>query len=173
MVWDGRSTTTFPSPQEAPHQRTVIPGLTRDPTHNLRSRRSGAWLFGRDDSVCVETIEPASVPSEPTANLSPRIPPVRIYAHPLHRSEIMTSGWCSGGRVVRESFRTRPKVPRHGPVRRSSRCKRAGGSMRSPPGSQAATHEAAGKGGDAGGFPVAGRPGFSRCGTGCSRVVVP
>ena len=32
---------------------------------------------------------------------------------------------------------------------------------------------AAGRGGDAGGFPVAGHPRSSRCGTGCARVSVP
>ena len=88
----------------------------------------------------------------------------------------------------------RPKAPRHGPVPRSSRCRRRRGSIRSPSGGEAATYKAAGtserrrkpakssggafrakkamratlewQGSDAGGFPVAGRPRSWRCGTG-------
>ena len=62
------------------------------------------------------------------------------------------------GWVVRMSFRIRPKVPRHGSVRRSSRWQRTGRSMQDAPGGKVAMHKAAGRGGDAGGFPVAGRP---------------
>ena len=42
-------------------------------------------------------------------------------AHPLHRSEIMTSGWCGGDRVGCGSLQFRRKPSRQGPVRRSSR----------------------------------------------------
>ncbi len=58
-------------------------------------------------------------------------PPNKIYPHPPqpalsspcppHRSEIMTSGWCGGGRVRSGSLRRRPKALRERPVRRSSR----------------------------------------------------
>jgi hypothetical protein len=51
------------------------------------------------------------------------------------------------GWVVRKSFRARPKVPRHGPVRWSSRCQRTGRPMQGVPGGKAAMHKAAGKGG--------------------------
>jgi hypothetical protein len=72
---------------------------------------------------------------------------MRIYPRPAHRSEIMTSGWCAGGWVGDGSPTSRPKVPRHGPVRRSSRCRRAGCSMQGAPGGQAAMHKVAGEGG--------------------------
>ena len=65
--------------------------------------------------------------------------------------------------MVRKSFRARPKVPRHGPVRWLSRYQRAGCSMQGAPGGKVAMHKAAGKGGDLGGCPVAGHP--------CSRDV--
>jgi len=84
---------------------------------------------------------------DPRRNLSPLPNPMRFFPRPAHRSEIMTSGWCEGGWVVRQSCRIRPKVPRHGPVRWSSRCQRTGWPMRTSPGSKAATHEAAGEGG--------------------------
>jgi hypothetical protein len=79
--------------------------------------------------------------------LSPLPSPMRFSPRPAHRSEIMTSGWCGGGWVARESFRARPKVPRHGPVRWPSRCKRVACPMQGAPGSKAAMHKAAGEGG--------------------------
>ena len=42
--------------------------------------------------------------------LSPPLAPMRIYARPLHRSEIMTSGWCGGDRVGWQSCCLRPKL---------------------------------------------------------------
>ena len=88
------------------------------------------------------------LPSPPAVSESyPRTPtPCDSLPHPLHRSEIMTSGWCGGGWVVRESFRARPKVPRHGPVRWPSRCKRTE-CPQGAPGSEAAMHKAVGRGG--------------------------
>ncbi len=56
-------------------------------------------------------------------------------------------GAC-GGWVVRQSCWIRPKVPRHGSVRRSSRCRRQGCSMQSAPGSKVTMHKVAGRGGD-------------------------
>jgi hypothetical protein len=110
---------------------------------------------------------------EPLTNLSPRFLNVRDSLCPAHRSEIMTSGWCRGGWVARESFRARPKVPRHGPVRWPSRCKRMGCSMWGVPGRQGCAHTRLGKVGNAGSPGLSGHPRFSRCGTGCSRVAVP
>jgi hypothetical protein len=75
-------------------------------------------------------------------DLSPRFPHVRISSRPAHRSEIMTSGWCAGGRVRGGSLPFRHKVCRMGSVRRSSRCQRTDRPMRDGPRSTLATHEA-------------------------------
>ncbi len=47
---------------------------------------------------------------ESSPDLSPSSPPMRLCAHQLHRSEIMTSGWCGGDRVGWQSCCFRPKL---------------------------------------------------------------
>ena len=63
--------------------------------------------------------------SVPVRKSSPTYPPtsspMRFSPGPLHRSEIMTSGWCGGDRVGCGSLQFRRKPSRQGPVRRSSR----------------------------------------------------
>ncbi len=109
-------------------------------------------------------------------NLSPPLQLMRLSAHLSRRSEIMTSGWRGGGRVVGKSFHTRPKAGRHDPVRRGRRYKRAGrlhaepfqktmpSRMRRPqkPGSAGPQVR-----------PLQRTARSSRCGTGCARAGLP
>ena len=87
--------------------------------------------------------QPLSRKLTPTYPRSPA--PCDSLPRPAHRSEIMTSGWCAGGWVARESFRARPKVPRHGPVRWPSRYQRTGCSMWGIPVRQGCAHTQPGK----------------------------
>ena len=93
--------------------------------------------------------------SSPT--LSPHSTTMRFCPHPLHRSEIMTSGWCGGDRVGCGSLQFRRKPSRQGPVRRSSRyharVARCGAAQGAKPG----THEPGGSNEGGAGIPAADR----------------
>ena len=100
---------------------------------------------------------PGKALRESCADLSPRSPPMRFSPHPLHRSEIMTSGWCGGDRVGCGSLQFRRKPSRQGPVRRSSRyharVARCGVAQGTKPG----THEPGGSNEGGAGIPAADR----------------
>ena len=53
---------------------------------------------------------PAKPATEFLQILSPSLQPPVSFPRPLHRSEIMTSGWCRGGWVDRPSGRSRSKA---------------------------------------------------------------
>ena len=80
----------------------------------------------------------------PAKFLSPTSARMRIYAGPLHRSEIMTSGWCSGDRVGWQSCCLRRKPSRQGPVRRSSRYHARAALCGAAQGAKPGTHEPGG-----------------------------
>ncbi len=97
---------------------TVTPAKAGAHPDSLDTRHNASGWIPAFAGMTAENLMPQShLPTYPPAPT-----PCDPFPHPLHRSEIMTSGWCGGGWVARESFRARPKVPRHGPVRWPSRC---------------------------------------------------
>ena len=69
---------------------------------------------------------------------------MRFSPRPLHRSEIMTSGWCGGDRVGCGSLQFRRKPSRQGPVRRSSRYHARAARCGVAQGTKPGTHEPGG-----------------------------
>ena len=107
-------------------------------------------------------VNPASTtprgPTHPHRQTYPHASPLP-YSHPVpsHSGGVETNGsWgmAGGGK----SFRPRFKARREGPVRRSSRWLRGGGCKGRLPGAKAASLGVAGRGGEAGEFPVARPP---------------
>ena len=164
-----------------PQQRAPLPPLDGEGS-GARSDSDVAELGWGDSNLRARQTQPTPTVTPATnsipwqkfrPDLSPLLQPMRHSPRPAHRSEIMTSGWCGGGRVVRESSRARPKVPRHGPVRRSSRCHARAARCGAVRGARPPRMRRPGKVGNAGSPGLPGRPRSSRCGTGCSRASVP
>jgi hypothetical protein len=82
---------------------------------------------------------------------------MRFCPRPLHRSEIMTSGWCGGDRVGCGSLQFRRKPSRQGPVRRSSRYHARAAQCGATQGAKPGTHEPGGSNEGGAGIPAADR----------------